>query len=188
MRCLLFLLTLCCSVAYSQAVPNPCPGHQVCLSWTPPTQNTDGTTLTNLAGYRIVYGTSVSAMTQIVQVPNPSVSSYKIDALAPATYHFAVRAYTTAGLESVNSNSASKVITSLPGVPPAPPVLTVASTEVFQVIGTADQFQFLPVGTVPPTTKCIAAQTVNGRYAVPAAAVTWYGNVKPKIVVAICNG
>jgi hypothetical protein len=28
------------------------------LSWTAPTENTDGTTLANLAGYRIRYGTS----------------------------------------------------------------------------------------------------------------------------------
>ena len=29
------------------------------LSWTPPTQNMDGTPLTNLAGYRVYWGTSL---------------------------------------------------------------------------------------------------------------------------------
>src|SRR5690606_15761687 len=32
------------------------------LSWVAPTQNTDGTTLTNLAGYRIHYGSSPSVL------------------------------------------------------------------------------------------------------------------------------
>jgi Putative Ig domain len=80
------------------------------LSWTPPTQNTDGTSLTNLAGYRIYYGTSSSALTQMVQVSTAGVSSYVIDNLAPSTYYFTVRAYTSAGTESNNSNVVSKIV------------------------------------------------------------------------------
>lgn len=81
----------------------------VTLSWTPPTQNTDGTSLANLAGYRVVYGTSASTLNQMVQV-NAGVSSIVVDNLAPATYYFAVRAYTTSGAESSNSNVATKVL------------------------------------------------------------------------------
>ena len=81
----------------------------VTLSWTPPTQNTDGTSLTNLAGYRVVYGTSASALNQVVQL-NAGVSSVVVDNLAPATYYFAVRAYTSAGLESSNSNIGTKIV------------------------------------------------------------------------------
>lgn len=81
----------------------------VTLSWTPPTQNTDGTSLANLAGYRVVYGTSASTLNQMVQV-NAGVSSMVIENLAPATYYFAVRAYTTSGVESSNSNVATKVL------------------------------------------------------------------------------
>lgn len=80
------------------------------LSWTPPTQNDDGTSLSNLAGYRISYGTSSTALTQSIQVSNASVSTYIVEGLAPATYYFAVRAYTTAGTESVNSNIAIKSV------------------------------------------------------------------------------
>jgi hypothetical protein len=80
------------------------------LSWTPPTQNTDGSTLTNLAGYRLYYGTSATALTQSVQIANPSVSTYVIDGLTPTTYYFAVRAYTSGGAESANSNVASKTL------------------------------------------------------------------------------
>lgn len=80
------------------------------LSWTPPTENTDGSALTNLAGYRIAYGTSATAMTQTVQVANPGVTSYTIDNLSPGTYYFSVRAYTSNGTESTNSNVSSKVV------------------------------------------------------------------------------
>lgn len=81
----------------------------VTLSWMPPTQNTDGTTLTDLAGYRIVYGTSSSALSNTVQV-NSGVSSVVINDLAPGTYYFAVRAFTFTGVESTNSNVATKVL------------------------------------------------------------------------------
>ena len=80
------------------------------LSWSPPTQNTDGTVLTNLAGYRIYYGTSAAALTQIVQVSGAGMSAYVVENLAPATYYFSVRAYTSSGAESDNSNLASKVV------------------------------------------------------------------------------
>jgi hypothetical protein len=80
------------------------------LSWTPPTQNTDGTALTNLAGYRIYYGTNSSALTQMIQVSTVGMSSYVIENLSPSTYYFAVRAYTSAGSESANSNLVTKVV------------------------------------------------------------------------------
>ncbi|HEU4603937.1 MAG TPA: putative Ig domain-containing protein [Steroidobacteraceae bacterium] len=80
------------------------------LSWTPPTRNTDGSTLTNLAGYKIYYGTSSGAMNKTVQISNAGVSSYVIENLSPATYYFAVKAYTTTGVESALSNTASKVV------------------------------------------------------------------------------
>jgi hypothetical protein len=80
------------------------------LSWTPPTQNTDGSSLTNLAGYRIAYGTTATALTQTVQVANVGVTRYTFDNLSPGTYYFAVRAYTSSGTESANSNVATKII------------------------------------------------------------------------------
>jgi hypothetical protein len=80
------------------------------LSWSAPSQNTDGSALTNLAGYRIYYGTSATALTQMVQVNGVGVSSYVIENLAPSTYFFAVRAYTSAGAESSNSNTVTKIV------------------------------------------------------------------------------
>ncbi|HEY4368206.1 MAG TPA: putative Ig domain-containing protein [Steroidobacteraceae bacterium] len=95
--------------AFSIAVNQISLGSAV-LAWSPPTQNTDGSVLTDLAGYRIYYGTTPSAMTQTIQVSGGGMSTYVVENLAPATYYFAVRAYTNAGSESVNSNVASKVV------------------------------------------------------------------------------
>lgn len=80
------------------------------LSWQPPTQNEDGTPLTNLGGYRISYGSSPTNLTQHVELANPGLSTYVVTGLGSGTWHFALRAYTTSGTESGLSNTASKTI------------------------------------------------------------------------------
>jgi hypothetical protein len=80
------------------------------LSWTPPTENTDGTPITNLAGYHIYYGASASAMTSTITVANATETSYVVGGLAPGTYYFAVVAYNSAGMDSPESNVGSKTI------------------------------------------------------------------------------
>jgi hypothetical protein len=80
------------------------------LSWTAPTENTDGSTLSNLAGYRIRYGTSASALTQTIVIDNASVTTYVVENLSPATWYFAVTAVNSQGAESGNSNVANKQI------------------------------------------------------------------------------
>lgn len=80
------------------------------LSWLPPTTNTDGTTLTDLAGFRVEYGTSASALSTVSTISNPSVSSAVISNLAPGTWYFAVTAYTSAGLQSAVSTTVTKTI------------------------------------------------------------------------------
>jgi len=101
--------TACPSLVETQPQTRVCPG-TASLSWTPPTRNTDGTSLTNLAGYRVSYGTSAEALTQTIQIANPGVTRYTVTGLAPGAYHFAVRAYTTGGTESANSNIGSKIV------------------------------------------------------------------------------
>ena len=80
------------------------------LSWTPPTRNTNGTTLSNLAGYRIYYGTSPSSLTRTVTLNNAGLTRYVIDDLSAATWYFSIRAFTSSGSESTNSNTVSKVV------------------------------------------------------------------------------
>jgi hypothetical protein len=81
------------------------------LSWVAPTKNSDGTALTNLAGYNIYFGTDSSALTQMVQVSNPSALSYVVTGLTSGTtWYFAVTSYSSGGQESVRSPVSSKGI------------------------------------------------------------------------------
>ncbi len=80
------------------------------LDWTAVTQNMDGTTLTNLAGYNIHYGTSAGNMSQTIQVTNPSLTAYVVTNLSSGAWYFAVAAYTSGGTEGALSNVGTKTI------------------------------------------------------------------------------
>jgi hypothetical protein len=82
------------------------------LSWTPPTQNMDGTPLTDLTSYNIYYGTSQGVYPNQVPVGNPGITSFVVDNLSPGTYFFVSTAINSAGIESPFSNVATKTITS----------------------------------------------------------------------------
>jgi len=77
------------------------------LSWTAPTLDTNGSPLTNLAGYNLYYGKTSTTMTNIIAVNNPASGSYIIRNLAPGTWYFAVVAYNTQAVESPISNVVS---------------------------------------------------------------------------------
>ena len=80
------------------------------VSWVPPTLNSDGSPLTDLAGYRIVYGTDIASLNQTVTIDGPDVTRYVIENLAPGTYFFGLISFTTDGVESELSGIASKTI------------------------------------------------------------------------------
>lgn len=163
------------------------------LTWTLATQNTDGTAIPasgagSLTSTRVEWGScsgsnfGTKAGDQLVAAP---AMTYTVTGLAPGTHCFRAYSRNTYGQESAPTNAVSKVIAT--PVPQPPTGLTVTATVAYQVIGTPDKFALLPVGTVPADTACDATQSVNGYYAVPRAAVTWYGSVKPQIVVAACS-
>jgi hypothetical protein len=80
------------------------------LTWTPVTQNTNGTTLTDLAGYKVFYGTSANAMNTVVTLANPSLTTYLATNLSSGTWYFGVAAYASDGTQSAMSNVGSKTI------------------------------------------------------------------------------
>ncbi len=82
----------------------------VTLSWQPPTENTNGSVLTNLAGYNVHYGTQSQSYTSDVQVANSGASTYVVQNLSPGTYYFAVTAYNSDGSESQYSPEVSTTI------------------------------------------------------------------------------
>ena len=80
------------------------------VSWTPPTANTDGSVLSNLGSYLIVYGQSANDLGGSVQVDNPGMSRFVVENLTSGTWYFAVMAVNTSGNSSALSNVASKTI------------------------------------------------------------------------------
>jgi putative Ig domain-containing protein len=79
----------------------------VTVSWMPPTENTDGTALTNLSGYRIMYGTESGKYTGSVEVKNVGLTNFVIENLpTDKKYFVTVKATTADGRESAASNEA----------------------------------------------------------------------------------
>jgi hypothetical protein len=78
------------------------------LAWNAPTTNTDGTLLTDLAGYKIYYGTSSGNYTSVIDAGN--ATTYTITNLSPGAYYFAVTSYDISGIESAYSGEGSKII------------------------------------------------------------------------------
>jgi hypothetical protein len=82
----------------------------VTLDWTAVTETTTDTTLTNLAGYIVYYGTSADNLNQQVKLANPGTTTYVVTNLAPATWYFAVAAYTSDGSIGERSNVGEETI------------------------------------------------------------------------------
>ena len=78
------------------------------LSWDVPATNTDGTPLTDLAGFKVYFGTSSGNYTTVINVGN--VTAYVVSNLASGTYYFTVTSYSFPGYESDFSNEGSIVI------------------------------------------------------------------------------
>lgn len=80
------------------------------INWTPPTQNVDGSTLTDLDGFYVSYGRAANLLDQRVDVTNQGLTTATVSNLASGTWYFAVSAYTTSGATSEISNVATKTI------------------------------------------------------------------------------
>lgn len=74
----------------------------VSLAWDAPAQSSDGTALTDLAGYKIYDGSSAGTYTMVTDVGE--VTAYTTEPLPAGTYFFTVTAYDTSGNESDLSN------------------------------------------------------------------------------------
>ncbi|MEP7243837.1 MAG: putative Ig domain-containing protein [Gammaproteobacteria bacterium] len=79
----------------------------VALSWQPPAQNTDGTALTNLAGYSILIGEKSRTYTKTVRVASAGLTRYVLENLTPGKYYFVMVAVNTDGTESDLSQEVS---------------------------------------------------------------------------------
>lgn len=153
------------------------------ITWSAPSTNTDGTALTNLASYKIVYGTSSTNLSQSLAVSNPGMLSGTVNNLTGGTtYFFAVRAVNALGTESGNSNvtskaivggtppTASKTVTVTVNKVPSPPTdTTVIETTAYNVVPNLQRFTFergSRVGTVKLGAACDEARATSDGYSV----------------------
>lgn len=97
--------------AFSITVEDPAVSlGSVTLNWTAPTQNEDGTTLTDLDGYKIYWGTTSGSYPNSVTINDKDVTTYVVDNLTPGTYEFVATSFNTSGVESRYSAPATKVV------------------------------------------------------------------------------
>lgn len=91
--------------------PAPATSGTATLSWQAPQTKADGSALTDLAGYRIYYGTASGSYSSTITIADPSTTTYTIQNLAASnTYFFVLRAFDKNGLESNPTPEASKTI------------------------------------------------------------------------------
>lgn len=107
----LISLSAAAAIAVLLLVVPPGLAAQASLKWNAPGKNTDGSTLTDLAGYKVHYGTQSRSYSKTVDVGNAAAYTVQ-DLAAGGTYYFSVTAYNTAGRESTFSNEVSKNIQS----------------------------------------------------------------------------
>jgi hypothetical protein len=86
------------------------------VSWTPPIENTDNSALTDLAGYKIYYGTFPGDYDKTITITNAGLSSYLVEGLADEEglsaedWYFVMTAFNSSGIESVYSTEAYRSI------------------------------------------------------------------------------
>ncbi len=68
----------------------------VALSWTKPSENTDGSALTNLGGYLIRYGTSIANLDRQLMIRSADSTGAEIGELAPGNWYFKIASITDA--------------------------------------------------------------------------------------------
>lgn len=80
------------------------------LSWYAPTSRTDGSPLTDLAGFEIYYSESQMLTSREIRIANPSAITWTITGLTPGTWYFSMTAVDAAGRKSDWSQTVTKRI------------------------------------------------------------------------------
>jgi hypothetical protein len=169
------------------------------LTWAPPTINTDGSVLTNLASYKLYYGTNSANLINVATIANPTVTTSVIDKLTDGTWYFAVTAVNSSGIESAYSNVQSKTVTNSPPAvtsasvtitvqtQPSPPVLSTVDTVAYTPNKATNAINLAAVGTVPLGVSCKPEFDANGLHVVDRNLVKLSVAVRPLVVVAKCG-
>jgi hypothetical protein len=169
------------------------------VRWTAPTTNTDGSPLTDLASFKVLYGTSSTSFTKTVNVTDPAARSFTVGSLTPATWYFKVHLVNSKGVESADSNVASK---SVKGATAAKTVsvsvsasstnLTTKATNVWDLYQRSDGawVRRAVVASIPLGKPCNPAIKVSDKhYAITKSDVTkYYYTPQSTTLVVNCVG
>jgi hypothetical protein len=79
------------------------------LHWQPPAPDTGDPSANRIDGFYIHYGTDEQASGGIIEVADPSATTFMVHDLPPGTYHFQISAYGPNG-EGRRSESVSKTV------------------------------------------------------------------------------
>lgn len=165
------------------------------VRWTPPTTNTDGSALTNLAAFRVYYGTSSTSLTRVSEVNDISSSATTIGGLTPATWYFKVRAVNASQVESSDSNVTSKVVTGSSAVRNVGITINsgagrkTTATAVYDLVRSPTTNKFVlgrVVGTVPIGTPCRSYYLTGDYYGVQSGYVRITTTPREQTLVAHC--
>jgi hypothetical protein len=86
-------------IAFSISVAEPA-AESITLSWTAPSTNSNGTPVTDLAGYRVYYGTNAASLSTVITINGADDTSQVINNLKTGTWYFAVASFNSDKIES----------------------------------------------------------------------------------------
>jgi hypothetical protein len=169
------------------------------VTWTAPTQRTDGTALTNLAGYQLFYTKTLSGLESAVPVAiTAPASTYNVTGLSAGTWYFGMKARDSNNLLSVMSNTGSKSI--VLGSASGAATITFQSLPNPPVLGTVIQYAYdttyhhihglrlgKVVGTLPLNSPCFSDINLStDYYQIDARQVTYTRAPRSSILVSKC--
>jgi hypothetical protein len=80
------------------------------LTWAAPTLNSDGSALTDLAAFKVYWGTTLGTYSQSTKIASATATTYTVNGLTTGKWYFVVTALNSAGGESPYSSVWSKTI------------------------------------------------------------------------------
>lgn len=138
------------------------------ITWVAPTQNCNGTSLTNLTGYSLTYGQ------KRVDLPATPLT-YSVSGLTPGTWWFS--------LAAVTPTDRSEFVTVEDTILPSE--FVTKTNKVYTFFRSNGNISVVATPhTVPLGVVCDATQSVNGKYKIALEAVTWSGT---KLTAALAD-
>lgn len=95
------------TITVDDIAPTPSPTC-IRLSWTPPTNNTDGSALTDLQGFKVYVGTTLESLQGRITIVDPAQTTAYIEKPSQEPLYWAMKAYNAEGVHSELSNTVIK--------------------------------------------------------------------------------